>query len=66
MIETVIIGWVAFSTLFAFLVAARFAAIEERLDAIERANEKLATLSRAVDRSLCDHLREHVARGRGL
>ena len=61
MIELTIIGMVAFASLFACHVAARIIAIEERLDAIEKANAKLEMLSRAVDGSLRDHLREHAA-----
>ena len=61
MIEFTIIVWIAWSTFFVFQVAVRFIAIEERLDAIEKANAKLEMLSRAVDGSLRDHLREHAA-----
>ena len=57
----VIAAWLSMTLLFALYIAMKFVEIQARLDAVEKAEQELAMLARAVDRSLCDHLREHAA-----
>jgi len=57
----VIAAWLSMILLFMLAVAMKLVEIQTRLDAVEKAERELAMLARAVDRSLCDHLREHAA-----
>jgi hypothetical protein len=57
----VIAAGLAMSLLFTLAVSTKLVEIQTRLDAVEKAERELAMLARAVDRSLCDHLREHAA-----
>jgi hypothetical protein len=57
----VIAAGLSMTLLFMLAVAMKLVEIQTRLDAFEKAERELAMLARAVDRSLCDHLREHAA-----
>jgi hypothetical protein len=57
----VIAAWLSMTLLFMLAVSTKLVEIQTRLDAVEKAERELAMLARAVDRSLCDHLREHAA-----